>query len=118
MRHKNRSAPGPTSGASLQNHTAEQEVVRRSRAKRHRTWDQIDRESGGIYALYLRDLARRFPTLSPMELRISALIKGMLRSWEISERLAIEEKTVENHRTNIRRKLGLEVSQNLQKHLL
>ena len=81
--------------------------ARKSRAKRHLPWEQIELESHGLYAENLCALAKRFPQLSPMELRICALIKGMLKSWEIAERLRISEETVENHRIRIRRKLGL-----------
>jgi DNA-binding CsgD family transcriptional regulator len=42
-----------------------------------------------------------------MELRVAALVKGMLPSWKIAEMLGICEETVENHRVNIRHKLGL-----------
>ncbi len=80
---------------------------RRSRAKRHRAWEALDRESDGIYSAHLQELAARFPMLSPMELMIGALIKGMMQSHEICEKLSIELKTVENHRNHIRKKLGL-----------
>jgi len=82
-------------------------VPRPSRAKRHLAWEQIDRESHGHYTENLRDLAVRFPALSPAELRIASLIKAMLPSREIGNRLFINEKTVERHRVSIRRKLGL-----------
>ncbi len=81
---------------------------RRSRAKRHRAWEQIELQSGGLYATYLQELSKRYPSLSSMELRVAALVRGMFPSWEIAQKLGISEKTVENHRTSIRRKLGLE----------
>jgi DNA-binding CsgD family transcriptional regulator len=80
---------------------------RRSGAKRHPAWEKIDLESGGIYSSYHNHLAARLPILSPMELRVGALLKGKLQSDEISKRLAIKEKTLENHQNPIRRKLGL-----------
>jgi len=89
-----------------------------SRAKPHLGWEQIDRESGGIYDIYLRDLAVRFPMLSPTELRICSLVRGMLSNWEISQCLNICVETVQNHRVNIRKKLGLGVSDNLMRRLL
>jgi DNA-binding NarL/FixJ family response regulator len=46
--------------------------------------------------------------LSPTELRIVQLIASDKSSKEIGEELSIHYRTVENHRTNICRKLGIE----------
>lgn len=91
---------------------------RSSRAKHHLAWEQIEVQSNGYYSRLLHELAEKFPTLTPTELRISALVKGSLHNWEIAERLNICEDTVENHRVNIRRKLGLLPKQNLLNYLL
>jgi DNA-binding CsgD family transcriptional regulator len=95
-----------------------QNLTRPSRAKRHLPWEEVELQSHGFYADSLHELAEKFPVLSLMELRVCVLVKGMLRSWEIAERLAIDIKTVENHRINIRKKLGLRAEENLQRHLL
>jgi DNA-binding CsgD family transcriptional regulator len=91
---------------------------RGSRAKSHSAWQQHDLQSDGLYSRYLQELAARFPQLTPMELRIAALIKGALPSWEIANILYITEATVENHRVNIRRKIGLNIRDNLATHLI
>ena len=91
---------------------------RKSRAKRNLAWEQIEVQSHGFYANNLHDLASRFPILTPMELRICVLIKGMLANREIAECLNICVETVENHRVNIRHKLGLRSKQNLVNYLL
>ena len=91
---------------------------RKTRAKRHQAWEQLDSDSGGTYSSFFRDLLTRYPELSMTELIVAALIKGMLQSHEISQGLSIHLKTVENHRNRIRRKLGLCITQNLQKHLI
>src|SRR5690349_14605296 len=83
--------------------------VRRSRAKRNLVWEQNDRQSGGIYMRLLHRISKRFPVLTPTELQVCTLIHAMLPSHEIADRLHIREQTVENHRVNIRRKLGLAV---------
>lgn len=49
-----------------------------------------------------------FEQLTSRELQISALIKEGKTSKEIAEMLCIAKKTVDYHRANIRRKLGLE----------
>ena len=91
---------------------------RLSRAKRHIAWEQIELESHGLYAENLHALAKRFPTLTRAELRVTALAKAMLKNHEIGTRLNICEETVQNHRSNIRRKFGLSKEQSLQKYLL
>src|SRR2546429_569304 len=81
---------------------------RKSRAKKFIAWEQIELASGGFYTSNLLHIARHFPVgFTKMELRIAALARAMLPSREIADRLGISEETVENHRVNIRRKLGL-----------
>jgi DNA-binding CsgD family transcriptional regulator len=79
---------------------------RRGRRKRHLAWEQAELASGGIYSHNLDTIARRYPALTPMELRVCALVKAMLPSWKIGEMLGITEKSVENYRVKIRRKIG------------
>src|SRR5947209_13666775 len=74
-------------------------------AKPNGLWDKIDRNSGGRYGKYLRGIAKQYPELSAMEKRIAALVVGLHSSREIAGMLSITEKTVENHRYNIRCKL-------------
>lgn len=79
---------------------------KRIRRKHHLVWEEAERASGGHYTHILEDLAHHFPQLSPMELRVSALVKELLPSWRIAEILCITEKAVENYRVKIRRKIG------------
>lgn len=46
------------------------------------------------------------------------MLRESLLSWEIADQLSITERSVENHRSNIRRKLGLKQEQNLQMFLV
>lgn len=60
-----------------------------------------------------------FLKLTPAELQIAALIKHRKSTREIGEFMRISRRTVEVHRNNIRRKLGLtRKSVNLRTHLL
>jgi DNA-binding NarL/FixJ family response regulator len=90
----------------------------RSRRKRHLAWEEADSQSNGLYGHYLREIAQRFPTLTLMELKTCALIKGLKGSWEISDILGVSEHTIENHRVNIRRKIGLQEGVSLATTLL
>jgi DNA-binding NarL/FixJ family response regulator len=52
-------------------------------------------------------IMKRFSQLSRREAEISTLIHEGLATREIANKLYISERTVENHRSNIRRKLQL-----------
>jgi DNA-binding CsgD family transcriptional regulator len=80
---------------------------RRSRKKRHLAWEQAELISNGLYARYLSEISVHYPTLTPMELRVCALVKAMLPSWEIGQLLGISEKAVENYRVKARKKIGI-----------
>jgi len=55
--------------------------------------------------------------LSPKELQIAIMIKDNYLSKEIADKLMISKKTVDYHRTNIRKKLKLGPQDNLQQFL-
>jgi DNA-binding CsgD family transcriptional regulator len=99
--------------ATLHSSQGHHQGSRPSRAKRHNAWERITLETGGLYDGYLNAVAMRYPKLTPSERRICALVRGMFPSYEIAKRLCITEKTVENHRVNIRQKLGLAQDQSL-----
>ena len=56
-------------------------------------------------------------TLSPRELQVCALIKEGNVSKEIAAKLFITQKTVDYHRINIRKKLGIKRTANLRSYL-
>ncbi|MCW3128294.1 MAG: hypothetical protein JWO03_3952 [Bacteroidetes bacterium] len=62
-----------------------------------------------LYSLY--------PTLTPTECRICALLKSGFNSKEIASVLSTHVRNIENHRVRIRRKLGLGVKDNLNMKL-
>lgn len=58
-------------------------------------------------------LKEQFPTLSAKELKVCILLRNGYSTKEIAEILSTSERTIENHRYHIRRKLGLAVEVNL-----
>jgi DNA-binding CsgD family transcriptional regulator len=53
-------------------------------------------------------------TLTPRELQVATLIKKNCTSKEIGDKLCISKKAVDYHRSNIRKKLNLKHTDNLQ----
>jgi len=56
---------------------------------------------------YGRRLSQKSPHLSPREMELCHLLKGGLKTKDISSLLQLSDKTVDKHRRNIRKKLAL-----------
>jgi DNA-binding CsgD family transcriptional regulator len=62
---------------------------------------------------FIAALHQQYPTLSTTECRVCALLRWSFNTKEISSFLSTNTRTIENHRTNIRRKLKLQPGQTL-----
>jgi PAS domain S-box-containing protein len=72
-----------------------------------------------IISPFTRKMSLKYLNLTPTEIRIANLIRHGNPSKEIAELLNLSPRTVETHRKNIRRKIGLEGNRaNLRSHLL
>lgn len=67
----------------------------------------LERNIDEITSPFLRTLYHRHPGLTPMELKIVTLIKEGRSTKEMAELLNVSPRTVDVHRINIRRKVGL-----------
>ena len=68
---------------------------------------------------FLYKITSRFSSLTPTELKVADLIKQGLRTKEIALSLKMSERTVEKHRYQIRKKIGLKDRKtSLATHLL
>jgi FixJ family two-component response regulator len=68
---------------------------------------QVEQNLAEITSPVTDQLARRFSQLSPAELRICHLLRRGMTSKETAQSEGIAVETVETHRKNIRRKLGI-----------
>lgn len=80
-------------------------------------WGSFQQQFHRVHPDYIRALSARFPSLSPTELKICALLKINLNSKEVARLLHVSLRDIENHRYRIRKKLGLSSSDNLASFL-
>jgi DNA-binding CsgD family transcriptional regulator len=79
----------------------------------------IESNINEIVSPFTRTMSLKYLNLTPTEIQIANLIRHGSKTKEIAELMNISPKTVETHRRNIRRKIGLDGKQaNLRSHLL
>jgi tetratricopeptide (TPR) repeat protein/DNA-binding CsgD family transcriptional regulator len=82
-----------------------------------KTWQVFEQKFKNLHGNFMRDLSSAYPSLTPTEIRVCAMIKINMASKEIANILCVETKSVEIYRFRIRKKLALSVSDNLQLYL-
>ena len=69
--------------------------------------DILDANLRSITSSFSKDLRVVYLDLTPTELRIAKLIRDDKTSGEIADLMNLSPRTIESHRKNIRRKMGL-----------
>ncbi len=77
------------------------------------SWEVFNDEFAQLHGDFISELARRYPQLTQMELRVCALIKINLSNKEIARLLCIGARSVETYRHRIRKKIRLDRKDNL-----
>jgi PAS domain S-box-containing protein len=79
----------------------------------------IERNINEIISPFLRSLFSKYPNLTPTEIKIINFIKEGRTTKEMAEFLTVSARTVEVHRDNIRKKMGLKNRKaNLRSYLM
>jgi DNA-binding CsgD family transcriptional regulator len=86
--------------------------------KRKAYIDILESNLNDIISRFSYSLTSRYLSLSPAEIRVANLIKRGKITKAIAGLLDVSERTIEDHRKNIRRKLGIKnKKENLRTHL-
>jgi len=81
--------------------------------------DILESNLNDITSPFLHNLSTKYINLTPTQIRIAHLIKEGKTTKEIGEMMAVSPRTIETHRKNIRKKLGIAKNKgNLRSHLL
>ncbi len=86
--------------------------------KSDRDWETFEHQFNQVHRDFLKQLSSSYPALTPTELKIAVLIKLDLPTKSIANLLCLSQRTVENHRQAIRRKLKLKGEDNLVSFLI
>ena len=69
--------------------------------------DLLRRHLEELTSSFGRELLNKNTSLTPREVEVCSMVRGGLSSKEVARLLNVSYQTVEKHRKNIRRKLGL-----------
>jgi DNA-binding CsgD family transcriptional regulator len=76
-------------------------------------WNEYLRLFDEIHPNALTILEEKYPALTPIESKICSLVLSKLSNVDIARLLSLSERTVENHRYRLRKKLGISVDVDL-----
>jgi DNA-binding CsgD family transcriptional regulator len=81
-------------------------------------WKQFEMHFDQVHGGFMDRFQKKFPTLSPQEIRLTAYLRMNLSSKEIAFLMNISPRGVEISRYRLRKKLQLERNENLQEFIL
>ena len=93
------------------------QILRLSAENNESFWQQFENRFKSVYGDFYERLLRQYPDLTTMEARVCILTRTGIPNKEIADLLTLSNRTIESHRSSIRKKLGLERSANLSSHL-
>ncbi|HZK75753.1 MAG TPA: tetratricopeptide repeat protein [Candidatus Kapabacteria bacterium] len=80
-------------------------------------WEKFEAQFIAVHPDFKAKLEAKYPTLTPQEVRMCSLVRVGLRNPEIAKLLCLSERTLENHRFNIRKKFSIKTERSLHDFL-
>ena len=80
-------------------------------------WDEFESYFLDVYKNFYKKLNKKHPNLTSREVRLCAFLKLKMNTKEIANLTNLSVKTVEDYRTNLRKKLGLPKKINLIQYI-
>ncbi len=107
-------------GKSMETKHALEKIVREidSTLRLQEDWKQFEYHFDQVHGDFLNRLRENFLDLTPNEQKLCALLRLNLSTKEISNLMSISLRGVEIARYRLRKKLGLDIGQNLSKFIL
>jgi len=107
-------------GKSIETKQALEKIVKEidTTLRLQEDWEQFEYHFDQVHGDFLNRLREQFHDLTPNEQKLCALLRLNLSTKEISNLMSISLRGVEIARYRLRKKLGLDVGQNLSKFIL
>lgn len=81
-------------------------------------WIKFEKQFTDVHPEFKAILIEKYPDLTKQEVKMCQLARLGLKNFEMSRLLCISERSVETHRFNLRKKLGLKTEQKLSDFLV
>lgn len=81
-------------------------------------WEQINNMFLEVHKDYVSSIMKLAPDITPTELRTCVLVRLSMSTKQIAEILKLSQRSVENHRNHVRKKLGIGKETNLTSFLM
>ena len=80
-------------------------------------WENFEQSFSRQYNGFIEQLLQKYPSLSPIEVKICMLIRVGLTNREIADTLHLADNTVRTYRTRMRKKLNLTENDDLNEYI-
>ncbi len=81
-------------------------------------WGEFEKRFDELNEGFITRLVSRYPSLSPAELRLCAMLRLQMSTKDIADMIRRSPRTVEHTRNSVRKKMNLKTSDNIIQHLL
>ena len=82
------------------------------------SWQRFQLSFDAVHSGFIRNFSKAHPSLSPAEVKLSVFLKLGMNTKEISNLLYLTPESVKVARSRLRKKLGLNLTQNLHSYLM